>query len=388
MVKLTKRTLDSLKPGPKPRIVYDDELTGFAVRIMPSGFKSFLFEYRSRPGRAFLKKRVAIGPFGSMTADQARDTAMALLLRVRAGDDPQTEKQERRTALTVNNLVHMFMTRHVEVHCRGGTIEAHRSALERLLRAHGGRTAASLTRAHVEMLHRSMDTTPYAANRMRATISSLFAWADRQEGLLPEGHANPASKVKRYREQSRERFLSTEELGQLGDALRVVAVDPYAVAAIRLLLLTGARLREIINAKWEYVDLDRALLNLPNSKTGKKSIFLSAPALAILAGMQHAEGNPHIIPGGKPGQPRSDLDRPWAAIIKEAKLERLRIHDLRHSFASIGAGTAMSLPMIGKLLGHTQAATTQRYAHLDNDPMHRAVNTIGAEIENAMRARR
>jgi integrase len=132
----------------------------------------------------------------------------------------------------------------------------------------------------------------------------------------------------------------------------------------------------------------RALLNLPDSKTGKKTIFLSAPALAILSATPRIEGNPHIIPGEKVGQPRADFNRPWAAVIKAAALDGLRIHDLRHSFASIGAGAAMGLPLIGKLLGHAQRATTARYAHLDSDPMRRAVNTIGAEIEAAMRARR
>ena len=165
---------------------------------------------------------------------------------------------------------------------------------------------------------------------------------------------------------------------------RRTILDPFAVAAIRLLILTGARLREILDAQWSQVDLERGIIFLPDSKTGQKPLYLSAAAMAVLAAIPHIEGNPHIIAGAKDGAPRSDLQRPWRAVRRAAGLEGLRLHDLRHSFASIGAGASMGLPIIGKLLGHKQAATTARYAHLDADPMRRAVDTIGATITAAM----
>ena len=161
-------------------------------------------------------------------------------------------------------------------------------------------------------------------------------------------------------------------------------LDLFAVAAIRLLILTGTRLREILHARWEHVDFERGVIFLPDSKTGKKPIYLSAASLAILAALPRIEGNPFVIPGEKAGQPPVDLKRPWAAVTKAAGLEAVRIHDLRHSFASIGAGASLGLPIIGKLLGHTHAATTHRYAHLDADPMRRAAETIGATIAAAM----
>jgi integrase len=228
---------------------------------------------------------------------------------------------------------------------------------------------------------------------------------------LPEGHNNPAKGIGRYREHRRERFLTSEELARLGDTLREgetiglpyevdetkpkakhapkedsrrAMLDPFAVAAIRLLILTGARLREILHARWEHVDFERGVIFLPDSKTGKKPIYLSAASLAILAALPHVEGNPFVIPGERAGRPRIDLKRPWAALTKAAGLDGVRIHDLRHSFASIGAGASHGLPIIGKLLGHTQAATTHRYAHLDADPMRRAAETIGATIAAAM----
>ena len=161
-------------------------------------------------------------------------------------------------------------------------------------------------------------------------------------------------------------------------------LEPHATAAIRLLILTGARLREILHAKWEHVDFERGVILLPDSKTGRKTIYLSAAALEILAGLPRLAGNPYVFPGGVEGKPRADLKKPWAAVAKAAGLEGVRVHDLRHSFASFGAGASMGLPIIGKLLGHSQPATTARYAHLDADPMRRAVETIGATIGAAL----
>jgi integrase len=192
-------------------------------------------------------------------------------------------------------------------------------------------------------------------------------------------------RLARFKESARERFLTSDELGRLGDALRTAeTLDPAAVAAIRLLILTGARLREILHAKWDYVDFERETIFLPDSKTGKKPIYLNAAALAVLADLPRLEDNPHVFPGRKDGLPRESLDRPWSIVRKAAGLDGLRIHDLRHSFASIGAGASLGLPIIGKLLGHTQAVTTQRYAHVDADPMRRAAETIGATIAAAM----
>ena len=165
---------------------------------------------------------------------------------------------------------------------------------------------------------------------------------------------------------------------------RIRTLDPYAIAAIRLLLLTGARLREILHLRWEYVDLERGIVHVPDSKTGRKPIYLSSAAMAILKKIPRQQRNPYVIVGDKQGSPRSDLKKPWAAIVREAGLPGLRLHDLRHSFDSIGAGASLGLPIIGRLLGHSTPSTTQRYAHLDADPMHRAADTIGALISAAL----
>ncbi|WPP06485.1 site-specific integrase [Methylocella tundrae] len=258
-------------------------------------------------------------------------------------------------------------------------------------------------------MHAKMRATPFAANRCLAVISKLFNWANAR-GLVPEG-SNPATRIERFPEHRRERFLSSLELGRLGDALREGetigiafdidmtkpsakhapkpenrrrVIDPFAIAAIRLLILTGARLREILDLEWRHVDFERGMLHLADSKTGKKSIYLPPAALPILESLPRVEGNSFVICGSKAGASRSDLKKPWVAITAAAGLQGLRIHDLRHSFASVGAGASLGLPIIGKLLGHTQAATTHRYAHLDCDPLRRAVDTIGATIAAAM----
>jgi integrase len=166
------------------------------------------------------------------------------------------------------------------------------------------------------------------------------------------------------------------------ESSRRTVIGPHAAAALRLLIFTGARLREILHLKWEHVDFERGLLLLPTSKTGKKTIVLNAPALAILNGLPRTSD--FVIAGSSVDSPRSDLKKPWKAVAARAALTGVRIHDLRHTHASVGAGAGLGLPIIGKLLGHTQSATTQRYAHLDNDPLKKASENIGSRLAAAM----
>jgi len=410
VMKLTKRSVDALFPRQKQYIEYDTELKGFGVAIYPSGIKSWVCEYRPHGGgRGTAKKRVTLGKVTQLPPEQARKTAADMLAAVRLGGDPALEKAERRASVTVGELIDFFEARYVGPMLKPGTAVSHRIALEELRRAHGALKATALTRSHVATLHFRMADRPYAANRAVAVWSKAFAWAA-GAGLIPEGQ-NPAKNIKKYREQGRERFLTSDELARLGDALREgetiglpyfvdetkptakhaakadhrrVKLDRYATAAFRLLVLTGARLREILHAKWEQVDIERGLIFLADSKTGKKPLYLSAAAQKVLADLPRIEGNPHVIAGANDGAPRSDLKKPWAAVSRAAGLEGVRIHDLRHSFASFGAGASLGLPIIGKLLGHSQPATTARYAHLDADPMRRAVDTIGSAISGAM----
>jgi len=206
-------------------------------------------------------------------------------------------------------------------------------------------------------------------------------------GLRPDG-SNPCRHVSKFRETRRERFLSEAELGRLALALTAAEPDnPFAVAAIRLALFVGARRNEVLTLKWENVDMERGVLDLDDSKTGAKPIILNAPARQLLARLPRISGNPHVFPGRKAGAHLVNVNKLWVLIRKSAGLEDVRLHDLRHSFASILVSGGASLPLIGGLLGHTNVKTTQKYAHLSDDPLRAASERAGEAIAAAMRTK-
>jgi integrase len=414
--KITKRLVDVLKKEiadgglNADRTVFDSDDLGFVLRVRKSGGMSYAVEYKAGRGRGAPTRRVTIGRVGKLPPDEAREAAKKILGSVALGEDPAAEKLRQRRSQPLSDVIENFLTQHAEAKRKPSSAAWMRDALERIVKpALGAKRPHAVTRPDIARLHSSMNDRPIQANRTLAILSSLCSWAGKN-GYVAEGY-NPARGVEKFPERARERFLTSEELSRLGDVLRTgetiglpwqvdetkpgakhaaapskrwTKLDPFAVAAIRLLILTGARLREILHAKWEHVDLERGVIFLPDSKTGKKPIYISAPALVVIAGLPRMQGNPFIIAGAKNGAPRADLKKPWAAVTKGAGLPGLRIHDLRHSFASVGAGASLGLPVIGKLLGHSQPATTARYAHLDADPMRRAIERIGATISAAM----
>jgi integrase len=228
--------------------------------------------------------------------------------------------------------------------------------------------------------------TPIRANRCLALLSTMLNYAERK-GLLPPG-ANPCRHVERFPERQRERFLSEAEIARLGAVLTEAAqLGEHAsvVAALRLLIFTGCRLGEILTLQWDDVDTERGCLRLRDSKSGPRGVTLGAPALEVLAGLSRLDGNPYVLPGARDGGHYVALQKAWRRLRAKAKLDDVRIHDLRHSFASVGAGSGESLLIIGRLLGHSQASTTERYAHLADDPVRAAADRIGARIAAAMR---
>ena len=386
IVKISKRSVDAAKAAGERYILWDTELKGFGVRVETSGTKSFLVRYRHLGRRRY----ISLGRFGEITPEQARLLAQKTLSRVREGSDPADQRIQDRGAITVRGLIEKFLDDHIDQKRKAKTATEYRSVLERyLLPKFGSKKAQELQRAELAKLHLSMKDTPYQANRLIATVASMYTYGDKH-GLTPENF-NPAKRIDRFGETRRERFLSSEELARLGQVFRDLDESGRfgtAIPALTFLLLTGARLREVLHLKWSYVDLERGLLLLPDSKTGKKAITLNSASATILAKLKtKAEKKPiseFVFYGADPEIPRSDLKKPWAAVTKAAGIEGLRIHDLRHSFASVGAGAGLGLPIVGKLLGHTQASTTQRYAHLDVDPLRRAANAIGMKIIAAL----
>jgi integrase len=405
---ISKRSVDALacQSSKDREFLWDDALAGFGVGAFPSGKKAYVVQFR-KDGRS---RRVSIGDHGRLTPEEARSRAKTILGQVEQGADPADERRKARTVRTFREVADEFMRLHVEAKRKGRTHADYKALLvRRILPAIGNTRVVDLRRADVARLHSRLHRTPYPANRSLALISSIWNWAARRDEVAFGD--NPAKGIERYPERGRERYLTSQELTRLGDALREgetiglaysvdeakptakhapkahhrrAKLDPFAVAAIRLLILTGARLREILDAQWSQLDLERGVLFLADSKTGKKPLYLSAAAQAVLAEIPRIKGNPHIIAGAREGAPRADLNKPWSGVKSAANLEGVRIHDFRHSFASFGAGASLGLPIIGKLLGHSQAATTHRYAHLDADPMRRAVETIGATISAAL----
>lgn len=394
-IKLTKTICDKTQADPKRDVfVWDSAISGFGLRVKSSGVKSFVAQYRVG-GRS---RRMTLGQYGRITVEQARKLAQKTFGSVAQGEDPLEERKSQRGGATVKELGERYLEEHARpkkkpVSVLNDEMNLKNHVYPRL----GGQFVRDVTREHIAKCHHAMRETPGAANRTLALLSKMFNLAEAW-GLRPDG-SNPCRHVQRYRENKIERFLSAEELARLGTALSKAEAEQSesaeAIAAIRLLVLTGCRRGEILTLKWEHVDFERRCLRFPDSKTGAKTVPLNAPALQVLEALERR--NEWVLPGRVHGKPLNNIAKVWERITETAKLGAhaeagedktpVRMHDLRHSFASVGASGGQSLLVIGKLLGHSQAATTQRYAHLANDPVAAASEAIGATIAAALAAK-
>lgn len=386
MPKITKRFIDSVAPADKEQIHWDDEVNGLGLRVTVSGQKTYIFKYRVGGGRNATLRKPTIGKHGEITPDEARRIALSWAAKARAGEDPSGERQERRKELTVAELATRYLEQHASVRKKPRSVEEDEGNLNRhILPALGKLKISDVTRKHVTTLHHAMKDKPTTGNRIIALLSKMFNLAEAW-GLRPD-NSNPCRHVQKYKETKRKRYLSEAELARIGEALEQELAthgNTSAVNAIRLLILTGCRYNEILTLTWEEVDLEYRCLRLKDSKTGAKTVPLNAPALALLASIERRENNPYVIVGSKEGAHLVNLPKVWRRVSKAAALEDIRLHDLRHTYASVGVAGGFSLPVIGALLGHTQAATTQRYAHLADDPLKHATDAIGARIAAAM----
>lgn len=432
-IRIGRKTVAAIGTPDKPTIFFDETLAGFGLRVRPTGARSWVVEYRPNGGgRKVAKRRMTLGDPAVMTPEEARSAARTILARVTGGADPAAERSEARKAETVAEIAERWLAEHIAPKRAVRTFQFYRTGLDRhVLPAIGQMKARDLTRRDVMKLHGQIAAKavrlekpgkrqpkertlggPVTANRALAGLSAMLSWAGRA-GLVPEGN-NPALGVERFKEEAKERFLDTNEIGRLGEALRlaettgipwvpqdesrpgakhlpkpanrVEVFGAYPPAAVRLLLLTGMRLREVLNLEWSHVDRQRGMLNLPASKTGRKTIVLGAAAIALLDDVPRL--GRYVIASTSAGlageQPRRDINRAWAAIRRHAGLEGVRLHDLRHSFAATGAAGGASLPQIGSLLGHRVAQTTMRYAHVAASAERRVADAIGVEIADAL----
>jgi integrase len=380
---ISKRAVDALAATATATAwLWDSEIKGFGVRCRGAS-KVYLVRYRVGSGRGAPIRTVTIGRHGSpWTPQTARAEAKRILGMVAAGADPGGQKAADKTAPTVSDLAVRFLEEHAEAKRKPSTAAEYRRLIGLLLPALGKRKVQSVSRADIAKIHYGLRSTPYQANRLLAVLSKMFALAE-VWGWRPDG-SNPCRGIEKYKEAKRERMLSANELSRLGDALADWRGSPHVSAAVRLLVLTGARLNEVLTMRWAWVDLKRAEVRLPDSKTGAKTLHLPAAAVTVLSGLPRIEGNPFVIVGERAGRHLVNLQKPWRRIRAKADLPDLRLHDLRHAFASVAASSGLGLPIIGKLLGHSQPGTTARYAHLASDPVKAAAEMVGKSIADAL----
>lgn len=379
MARISKRVVMAAQPAEKDYFVWDDAVPAFAIRVWPSGRKVYVLHYRTG-GRM---RRYTIGQHGPWTADAAREEAIKTLARVHHGENPADERQEERKVPTVKQFGKMFMERHVEVHLKPTTQAEYRRSVDLFIVPKlGARRMTDITRADVAAFHHEFRHIPYQANRTLGVLSKMFSLADLWE-IRADG-INPCRGVRRYKEEKRERFLTQEEYLRLGRALDEAKDEPEATNALQLLALTGCRLSEIQKLKWEHVFLPERELRLPDSKSGAKIVQLGQAAVEVLDAIPRIEGNPYVITGRKEGGYLTDVQKPWRRIRAAAGLEGLRIHDLRHSFASDALELGEDLTMIGRMLGHSDIKTTARYAHLKKTPVKTATDKVSGRIASAL----
>jgi hypothetical protein len=384
MPKITKRLVEAIEPENKDVIIRDSELKGFICKVTPRGKRVYLLYYRTKEGR---ERKPSIGIHGHITCDQARDTALNWLSDVAKGKDPSQEKKSEKTYVTIADLAERYLEEYAAIYKKPASIRNDKLFLKHYIIPNLGKIKInSLTGKDIANFHYNMREKSTTANRCISVISKMLNLAEKW------GLRNDASMlckhIDKYQENKREKFLSLQEIEKLSKVLRESSINyggtkmPSAIAAIRLLLLTGCRLSEILTLKWGYIDYKHHRINFPDSKTGKKTIYISPFVLEVLDGIEKQKNNPYVIYGAIEGKHLINLRKSWCRIRKLADLEDVRIHDLRHSFASIGAASGLSLPIIGALLGHTQAQTTARYAHLIGEPLKEAASLIGEKMKS------
>lgn len=369
-------------PAAGNKIIYDTELKGFGLRVTAGGARAFVLNYRI----AALERRYTIGSYPDWSAAAARKEAEGLKRRIDVGDDPMGRRHEDRAAHSIADLCALYEERHLPKK-RPNSQRDDRAIIRTIILPRLGKLKAGSVRyADIDALHRELSrTAPYRANRLVALLSRIFSLAIRWE-LVDE---NPAAGVEKNHEQPRARYLDKSELDRLVTALASYPNQTVA-NAVRLLLLTGARKTEVLSATWDQFDLDNGYWAKPAASVKQARLHrvpLSIAAVDLLRGMMPTGAVGFLFEGRSRGKALTDIKKPWATICQTAGLKDVRIHDLRHTYASYLASAGHSLPVIGALLGHTQAQTTQRYAHLLDDPLRAATDQVGRTMTDAGRQR-
>jgi len=372
-VRITKRAIDNLIVPLKDKFLWDDELKGFGLRLSPKGKKTFIVQYRSN-GRS---QRIRIGHVGGITVHKARRDAQILLGEIAVGKSPAKAARKFRQSPTLGEVSERFINEHVKLKLKPSTQSDYLHNIRKyILPEFGTRKVAEIQYQDIHALHLKMKDIPTQANRTVSLLSKIFSLCERWG--LRDGASNPSTQIERYKEKRRMRFLDKEELVRLWNTLESAEekgmTSVYAVTAYKLLILTGCRLGEIRTLKWSYIRGNR--VEFPDTKTGYKRVPLNADAIKVLRQTPRLSDNEYVICGDKPGQPIINLQKSWRRIRAASGLDDVRIHDLRHTFASHAVMGGTPLVIVSKLLGHSQISTTMRYAHLADEELAKASEGI------------
>jgi integrase len=386
--RLTKSVIERLPCGIEDYVLWDLALPGFGIRVKPSGVKSYVVQYRNRKTGA--SRRKTIGQHGPLlTFHKAKERARIILADALKGNDPVADDHAARAAPMMRQLAADYLEHHAIPKKRARSVENDRSIINRIILPRlASKLVAGVQSRDIHALHVSMKDTPYQANRVLALLSKMFSlaakWGWRSD--------NPVKGIERYQEQRRERWLSDGELSRL---LSVLAVHPNqrAANAVRLQVLTGARLGEVLKTRWSDIDFDRGVWTKPSHHTKQKRtehLPLSGPALALLAEMRKKTDavEKNLFPGNASGKPLQDIKKFWRNVIREACIADYRLHDNRHTHASHLVSSGLSLEIVGRLLGHTNPITTKRYAHLADDPLRAAAERFASKIDALQRGQK
>lgn len=403
-IRITKRSVDALKPGASAYRMWDRDLVGFGVRVQPSGARSYFISYRPGDGgRKARRVEYTLGKHGILSAEQARDLAQRKLAGVRLGENPQDDRNAGRAAGTVDDLCDEYLKEAVATK-KPSTVQSDRYRINSHVRPLLGKMKLiAVRKEHIERFRDDVAlgrtayrpqgarkrTDPMAkggrgtATRTIGLLGAIFQFAvDR--GMRPD---NPVRGVKKFTERKCDRYLTADEISRLGSALSASNASPFAKTIIRILLLTGARKGEIEALRWREVDFERGLLRLEDSKTGEKTIPVTQAVLDLLKAVPKPCSSVYVFPSLRTkGAYYRGTKRVWEELRIEADLPDLRLHDLRHTFASLAVSSGASLPMIGRLLGHRDSKTTERYAHLQADPVRAISDAISAELSRSLKS--
>lgn len=388
--RITKRLVDQVAPAERDLFVWDTSLRGFGLKVTPTGSRIYVVQYRMG-GRSTPLKRLTIGKHGSpWTADQARTEAEKLLGQVAQGVDPGAERKEQLAkAFTVNELADRYVLQHLAVKNKPSTQKEFRRIVEAMIKPAIGRLAVSaVTRGDISALHHRHRDTPRQANLMLSILSKMFnlaeVWGFRSD------NTNPCRLIERYRESKRERFLSDAEVTELGRALTELEDTKQEqvnlVNAVRLLLLTGCRLGELLALRWEHVDLRGGVLQIHDAKAGDRVHPIGALTMAFLANLPRS--GKWVLSGMDPAKPlsKSTLEHAWIRMRTKAGLRDVRLHDLRHTVGTYAGQTGANAFLIRDKLGHKTLAMTGRYVNRDADPLRELSNKVEHRITAALSA--